>query len=102
MRATATFINTARGGIVDQVALANALAAGEIAAAALDVTTPEPLPPDDPLLRAPNLLVTPHVGSATLQTRERMAALAVEGLLATLAGERPRHLVNSSAWEHRR
>jgi lactate dehydrogenase-like 2-hydroxyacid dehydrogenase len=102
MRQTATFINTARGGIVDQAALAEALMRGEIAAAALDVTTPEPLPPDDPLLRAPNLLVTPHVGSATLQTRERMASLAVEGLLAGLAGERPRHLVNPDVSEHRR
>ena len=102
MRTTATFINTARGGIVDHDALGRALHQGEIAAAALDVTTPEPLPPDDPLLAAPNLLVTPHVGSATLATRERMAHLAIDGLLAGLAGERPVHLVNPSAWEHRR
>ena len=102
MRRTATFINTARGGVVDQVALARALQRGDIAAAALDVTTPEPLPPNDPLLRAPNLLVTPHVGSATQATRERMANLAIDGLLAGLAGERPLHLVNPSAWEHRR
>lgn len=102
MRPTATFINTARGGVVDQAALARALSTGAIAAAALDVTTPEPLPATDPLLEAPNLLVTPHVASATGATRERMAELAVEGLLAGLAGERPQHLVNPSAWEHRR
>lgn len=102
MRPTATFINTSRGGVVDQAALARALHAGTIAAAALDVTTPEPLPPDDPLLGAPNLLVTPHVGSATGATREKMAELAVDGLLAGLAGERPQHLVNAGAWGHRR
>jgi phosphoglycerate dehydrogenase-like enzyme len=102
MRRSAIFINTARGGLVDQVALAAALERGEIAAAALDVTTPEPLPLGDPLLSAPNLLVTPHLGSATLPTRERMAELAIDGLLAALAGERPPHLVNPSAWEHRR
>ena len=59
-------------------------------------------PPDDPLLNAPNLLVVPHVGSATEQTRERMASLAVDGLLAGLRGERPEHLVNPEAWERRR
>lgn len=102
MRRTATFINTSRGGVVNQGDLAIALEREQIAAAALDVTTPEPLPRDDPLLDAPNLLVTPHLGSATLQTRERMADLAIDGLLAALAGERPAHLVNPSAWEHRR
>ncbi len=102
MKRTATFINTSRGGVVDQPALARALHEGTIAAAALDVTTPEPLPPDAPLLSAPNLLVTPHVGSATGATRERMAALAVEGLLAGLGSERPQHLVNPAAWERRR
>lgn len=102
MKPTATFINTARGGLVDQAALARALRAGTIAAAALDVTTPEPLPAHDALLEAPHLLVTPHVGSATDVTRERMAALAVAGLLAGLAGERPPHLVNPDAWERRR
>jgi glyoxylate reductase len=86
MKPTAYLINTARGGVVDQVALRLALLAGEIAGAALDVTDPEPLPADDPLLEAPNLLVVPHVGSATVRTRERMAEMAVENLLAALAG----------------
>ena len=102
MRRTAIFVNTARGGVVDQHALRDALMRGEIGGAALDVTTPEPLPPIDPLLDAPNLLVTPHVGSATGPTRERMADLAVDGLIAALRGERPEHLVNPEAWERRR
>jgi len=87
MKKTAYLINTARGGVVDQVALREALEAGEIAGAGLDVTEPEPLPADDPLLTAPNLLVVPHVGSATFRTRSRMADMAVDNLLAALAGK---------------
>jgi glyoxylate reductase len=87
MKPTAYFVNTSRGGTVDQVALREALVDGEIAGAGLDVTEPEPLPGDDPLLTAPNLLVVPHVGSATVRTRSRMADLAVDNLLAALAGE---------------
>ena len=87
MKSTAYFINTSRGGTVDQDALREALVNGEIAGAGLDVTEPEPLPMDDPLLTAPNLLVVPHVGSATVRTRSRMADLAVDNLLAALAGE---------------
>jgi len=86
MQPGAYLVNTARGGVVDQAALREALVAGEIAGAALDVTEPEPLPAGDPLLEAPNLLVVPHVGSATVRTRERMAEMAVENLLAALAG----------------
>jgi glyoxylate reductase len=86
MRPTAVLVNTARGAIVDQQALRRALEEGWIAAAALDVTDPEPLAPDDPLLEAPNLLVVPHIGSATHTARERMAAMAVDNLLAGLAG----------------
>ena len=91
MKQSAYLINTARGGVVDQVALREALAAGEIAGAGLDVTEPEPLPQDDPLLSAPNLLVVPHVGSATTRTRSRMADMAVENLLAALAGKAMPH-----------
>jgi glyoxylate reductase len=87
MKPTAILVNTARGGIVDQVALEAALRAGGIAAAALDVTDPEPPPPGDPLLSAPNLIVLPHIGSATVAARERMADMAVDNLLAALAGE---------------
>ena len=86
MRPTAYLINTSRGGVVDQGALREALIAGRIAGAGLDVTEPEPLPRDDPLLDAPNLLVVPHIGSATTGTRARMAAMAVDNLLAALDG----------------
>jgi phosphoglycerate dehydrogenase-like enzyme len=86
MRPTAYLVNTARGGVVDQAALERALREGWIAGAALDVTDPEPLPPDHSLLDAPNLIVLPHLGSATRATRERMADLAVDNLLAGLAG----------------
>lgn len=95
MKPTAILVNTARGPIVDQEALAAALRAGEIGAAALDVTDPEPLPAGDPLLSAPNLIVLPHLGSATHATRERMAALAADNLLAGLAGKPLPHAVTA-------
>jgi glyoxylate reductase len=97
MRATAILINTARGPIVDQRALLEALIEGTIAGAALDVSDPEPPPADDPLLRAPNLVITPHIGSATHVARERMADLAVDNLLAGLAGRPMPHQVNAVA-----
>ncbi len=93
MKPTAFLINTARGGVVDQEALRAALIEGRIAGAGLDVTDPEPLPADHPLLDAPNLLVVPHIGSATVRTRERMAAMAADNLLAALAGRRMPHPV---------
>jgi glyoxylate reductase len=87
MQPTAILINTARGPIVDQRALATALHAGTIGGAALDVTDPEPLPKDDPLLQAPNLIVAPHIGSATHEARAQMAELSVDNLLAALDGQ---------------
>src|SRR4051812_45955832 len=91
MKPTAHLVNTARGPIVDTDALAEALHAGRIAGAALDVTDPEPLPADHPLLTAPNLLVVPHIGSATVRTRARMADMAVDNLLAALSGREMPH-----------
>ena len=97
MRPGAIFVNTSRGPVADQDALIRALEHGEIAGAALDVMTPEPLPPDHPLLRAPHLVVAPHLGSATEETRIQMAQRAVDGLLAALAGERPANALNPEA-----
>lgn len=99
MKETAYLVNTARGPIVDSAALERALREGWIAGAALDVTDPEPLPADHPLLTAPNLLVIPHLGSATHRTREAMADLAVDNLLAGLAGERLPRCVNPEVYE---
>jgi glyoxylate reductase len=94
MKPTAILVNTARGPIVDQTALAKALRDGQIAGAALDVTDPEPLPADDPLLAAPNLIVAPHIGSATHEAREQMTELSVDNLLAALNGDLMPHQVN--------
>jgi glyoxylate reductase len=87
MRPTATLTNIARGPIVDTRALEWALLTGQIAAAALDVTDPEPISPDDPLLDLPNCIVVPHLGSATTGTREQMALLAAKNLIAGLHGD---------------
>lgn len=94
MTPTAILINTARGEVVDTDALHRALSNGEIAAATLDVTDPEPLPADHPLLTLDNCLVTPHIGSASRATRERMARMAADNLLAGLRGDRPPHCAN--------
>jgi glyoxylate reductase len=87
MKPGAILINTARGPIVDTDALVAALEAGEIAGCGLDVTDPEPLPHAHPLAHAPNAVITPHLGSASRQSREAMADLAVDNLLAALDGE---------------
>jgi lactate dehydrogenase-like 2-hydroxyacid dehydrogenase len=87
MKDSAILVNVARGPIVDTDALVEALAGGLIGGAALDVTDPEPLPPDHPLLRFPNCLVVPHIGSATIPARRAMAALAVANLVAYLRQE---------------
>lgn len=87
MRPTATLINIARGAVVDTDALTIALAENWIYAAGLDVTDPEPLPKGHPLLTLDNVIVAPHIGSATVQTRQKMAELSVQNLLAGLAGE---------------
>jgi glyoxylate reductase len=98
MRPGAVLVNVARGGIVDEDALAAALASGRLAAAALDVFEREPLPASSPLLAAPNLVLAPHLGSATHTTRTRMADLAVANLRAGLAGERLPHCANPAVY----
>ena len=89
MKRTAFLINAARGPIVDQRALYEALRDGVIAGAALDATDPEPIPRDDPLLTLENCLIVPHVGSASIATRIRMATLAAENIAEFLSGRRP-------------
>jgi glyoxylate reductase len=97
MPSHAILINTARGPIVDQTALRHALLEGSIAGAALDVTDPEPPAAGDPLLATPNLIVVPHIGSATHTARRRMTELAVENLLAGLDGRPMPHAVQIEA-----
>jgi phosphoglycerate dehydrogenase-like enzyme len=98
MKPSACLINTSRGPVVDTEALTVALQEGWIAGAALDVTDPEPLPPDHPLYSLPNCLIVPHIGSATWNTRRAMAQLACENLLAGLAGERLPHCANPEVY----
>ncbi len=86
MKPTAVLVNTARGPIVVQEDLRQALEQGELFAAGLDVADPEPIPPDDPLLKLPNVIVAPHIASATVRSRNRMAEIAAENLLAGLEG----------------
>jgi phosphoglycerate dehydrogenase-like enzyme len=93
MRGGAVLVNTARGGLVDQSALVNALRNGPLAAAGLDVFADEPLAPDDPLLRLPNVVLTPHIGWLTTGTFERSFALAVENCRRLVAGEELLHRV---------
>jgi len=94
MRRTAIIVNTARGPIVDTMALYEALRDGTIAYAALDVTEPEPLPADHPLLALDNVIVAPHIASASVATRTRMALMATDNLIAGLRGEMPPNPVN--------
>jgi glyoxylate reductase len=94
MKPTAVLINTARGGVVDERALYDALKNGQIWAAGLDVFEQEPVPTNHPLLSLPNVTALPHIGSASIRTRIRMAELAAENLLDGLAGRVPKCLVN--------
>jgi glyoxylate reductase len=99
MKRSAILVNTARGPIVDTAALERALRERWIAGAGLDVTDPEPLPGGHPLLSAPNLVVVPHVASATHRTRREIGRLAVENLAAALRGERMPACANPEVYE---
>ena len=101
MKRTSILVNTARGPIVDNMALYEALRDGKIAYAALDVTEPEPLPPDHPLLGLDNVIVVPHVASASVATRTKMALMAADNLIAGLKGEMPPNPVNPEVLKRR-
>ena len=99
MKPGAVFINTARGGLVDQAALVAALDRGRLAGAGLDVTDPEPLPVDHPLLGRDDVVVTPHIASATADGKVRILEAAIDQALTVIRGERPAHLVNPEVWD---
>jgi glyoxylate reductase len=94
MKRGAILINTARGAVVEQAAMVAALKSGRLAGAGLDVTDPEPIAHRDPLLRFDNVVITPHIGSASIAARARMAAIAVDNVLAALSGRVPRWCAN--------
>ncbi len=98
MKPSAILINTARGPVVDPDALYHALRDQAIAYAALDVTDPEPLPPDSPLLTLPNIVIAPHIASASVATRGKMARMAAENLVAGVRGDRLPHCVNPEVY----
>ena len=99
MKTSATLVNASRGPVVDTDALTDALRRGEIAAAGLDVTDPEPLWDDHPLTSLPNCFIVPHIGSATVRTRIQMAELAAANLSAALEGRRMPHCINPEVYE---
>jgi glyoxylate reductase len=105
MKETAILVNTGRGPLVDQTALHTALKSGRIAGAALDVTDPEPIRSDDPLLALENLVIAPHIASASVATRSGMAMMAAKNLLTALGGRVPKDSVNreiAPAWRSAR
>ena len=99
MKPAAVFINTARGGLVDHDALLDALETGGLFGAGLDVTSPEPLPVDHPLLERDDVVVTPHIASGTADGKARIFRVAFEQAMAAVEGRRPEHLVNPEVWE---
>jgi phosphoglycerate dehydrogenase-like enzyme len=99
MKRGAVFINTARGGLVDQDALLAALDSGRLVGAGLDVTSPEPLLTGHPLLGREDVVVTPHVASATADGKRRILQAAFEQAMAVVQGRRPEHLVNPEVWD---
>lgn len=102
MKPTAFLVNTARGELVDTAALAQALGEGRIAGAAQDVFKVEPAPNDEPLLRAPNSVLAPHIGGVTEEAMQETALQCAAQILDVLAGRQPPHLVNPEVWDRRR
>jgi D-3-phosphoglycerate dehydrogenase / 2-oxoglutarate reductase len=99
MKSGSILINTARGGLVDEVALLDALDSGHLSGVGLDVTDPEPAKPDNPLLHREDVIVTPHIGSATTAGKDRLYEMAIKQVLQYLKGKRPPHLINPEVWK---
>jgi phosphoglycerate dehydrogenase-like enzyme len=94
MKKSAILVNTSRGPVVDEQALYDALKRGIIAGAGLDVFQKEPIEKSNPLIKLDNVVLVPHIGSASVETRTRMAVMAVENVIAALQGKTPKNLVN--------
>lgn len=94
MKKSAYLINTSRGPVIDQEALHQALINKDITGAALDVFKEEPINPDSPLLKLDNIILTPHIGSASVETRKEMSDTAVKNVIAAIKGKKPPNLVN--------
>jgi phosphoglycerate dehydrogenase-like enzyme len=99
MKPGAILVNTSRGGLIDDAALAEALRAGRLAGAGIDVTEPEPPTPDNPLLPLEQVVITPHVAAHTEDSMRRMAIAAAEQVLMALEGRRPTMAINPEIWE---
>lgn len=102
MRPTAILVNTARGAVVDEQALAGALRSGQLAGAGLDVLATEPVAPDHPLLALPNVVLTPHIGGSSSEAARRTAVAVAQQIVDVLQDRRPAHLVNPEVWTRRR
>ena len=100
MKPTAFFLNAARGDVVDEPAMIEALKAGEIAGAGLDVLAEEPMPADSPLMSMPNVVITPHMAAQTQETVAKLVTMAAEGTLAVLRGEKWPHVANPEVYNH--
>jgi D-3-phosphoglycerate dehydrogenase len=101
MREGAYLVNTAFDGLIDEDALVDQLTSGHLAGAALDVHQSHPIPPTSPFLKLNNVILTPHVGGATLETIERHSAMMLHDIERFIQGKRPRHLVNPQVWRRR-
>ena len=99
MKSGSILINTSRGGLVDEAALLEALDSGHLSGAGLDVTEPEPAKSDNPLLHREDVIVTPHIGSATTAGKDRLYEMAITQVLQFQRGERPPNLINPEVWK---